>query len=319
MKGEEMVSVKHIPVALNRCIELLAPAIEKSSNPVIVDATLGLGGHSFELLTKFPSLKIIAIDRDLSAIKFAKERLANFTNRITFNHAIYSEFARVLSDNNVSEIDGALFDLGVSSMQLDESDRGFSYSRLAPLDMRMDQSQGLTAQEVIDTYDKSDLVRILRVYGEEKFAGKIADNLIKHRGQIKTTQDLSELVKSSIPAPARRTGGNPAKRTFQALRIEVNGELKAIEIAIPAALNALRVGGRVVALSYQSLEDKIVKSAFASVTKSITPLGLPIELPNSKAKFKLLSKGSEVASEEEVAINPRAQSLRLRAIERVAA
>ena len=314
-----MASVKHIPVALNRCIELLAPAIEKSSNPVVVDATLGLGGHSFELLTKFPSLKIIAIDRDLSAIKFAKERLANFTNRITFNHAIYSEFARVLSDNNVSEINGALFDLGVSSMQLDESDRGFSYSRLAPLDMRMDQSQGLTAQEVIDTYDKSDLVRILRVYGEEKFAGKIADNLIKNRGQIKTTQDLSELVKSSIPAPARRTGGNPAKRTFQALRIEVNGELKAIEIAIPAALNALRVGGRVVALSYQSLEDKIVKSAFASVTKSITPIGLPIELPNSKAKFKLLTKGSEVASEEEVAINPRAQSLRLRAIERVAA
>ena len=314
-----MVNTKHVPVALDRCIELLAPAIENSTNPVIVDATLGLGGHSFELLSRFPNLKIIAIDRDQSAIAHAKERLAKFDGRITFNHAVFSEFAQVLSNNGVSEIDGALFDFGVSSMQLDESDRGFSYSKSAPLDMRMDQSQGITAQQIIDTYEKPQLVRILREYGEEKFAPKIAENLIKNRGQITNTEALAELVKASIPAPARRTGGNPAKRTFQALRIEVNGELKALEIAIPAAIEALRVGGRIVALSYQSLEDKIVKQIFSELTKSKTPLGLPIELPNSKAKFKLLTKGSEVASESEIEINSRAQSLRLRAIERVAA
>ena len=314
-----MVNTKHIPVALERCIELLSPAIENSTSPVIVDATLGLGGHSFELLSKFPNLKIVAIDRDKSAIEHAQLRLAEFADRITFNHAIYSEFESVLERNGISEIDGALFDLGVSSMQLDETDRGFSYSRPAPLDMRMDQSQSLTAQVIVDTYERAQLLRILREYGEEKFAGKIADNLIKNRGKINNTEALAELVKSSIPAPARRTGGNPAKRTFQALRIEVNGELRAIEIAIPAALKALKVGGRVVALSYQSLEDKIVKQAFAEVTKSNTPLGLPIELPNSKAKYRLLTKGSEEARAAEILINPRAQSLRLRAIERLAA
>lgn len=314
-----MINGKHIPVALERCIELLTPAIEKNSNPIIVDATLGLGGHSFELLSRFGNLRIIAIDRDLTAISIAKDRLAKFDSRITFNHAVFSEFSAVLSKNNITEIDGALFDFGVSSMQLDESDRGFSYSKLAPLDMRMDQTQGFTAQYVIDNYEKSQLIHILREYGEEKFASRIANNLINHRGQIKNTQDLAELVKSSIPAPARRTGGNPAKRTFQALRIEVNGELKALEIAIPAALKALRVGGRVVALSYQSLEDKIVKEIFGEVTKSKTPLALPMELPNSTAKFKLLTKGSEGASESEVSQNNRAQSLRLRAIERVAA
>ena len=314
-----MADTKHVPVALERTIELLAPAIKSSENPIIVDATLGLGGHSFELLSRFSNLKIIGIDRDESAISFAKNRLAKFGNRITFNQAIYSEFTSVLAENGVVNIDGALFDLGVSSMQLDETDRGFSYSQEAPLDMRMDQSKGITAQEVIDTYDKSELIRILRVYGEEKFASRIADNLIKNRGSVKNTTDLVEIVKASIPAPARRTGGNPAKRTFQALRIEVNGELRAIEIAIPAALNALKVGGRLVTLAYQSLEDKLVKAAFLNVTKSKTPLGLPIELPNSKAKFQLLTSASEMASEKEISQNPRAQSLRLRAIERVAA
>jgi 16S rRNA (cytosine1402-N4)-methyltransferase len=304
-----VVNTKHIPVALERTIELLAPAINNSENPIVVDATLGLGGHSYELLSRFPNLKIIGIDRDLSAITQAKTRLAEFNGRIT----------SVLENNGVAKIDGALFDLGVSSMQLDESDRGFSYAKVAPLDMRMDQSQGITAQEIIDTYEKPALVHILRAYGEEKFASKIAENLIKNRGHIKNTNDLADIVKSSIPAPARRTGGNPAKRTFQALRIEVNGELKAIEIAIPAALDALKVGGRLVSLAYQSLEDKIVKSAFAAVTKSKTPLGLPIDLPNSKAKFQLLTRASEMASATEIAENSRAQSLRLRAIERVAA
>jgi 16S rRNA (cytosine1402-N4)-methyltransferase len=312
-------NVKHIPVALDRCIELLAPGILNKTSPVIVDATLGLGGHSFELLTRFPNLKIIGIDRDQSALEIAKDRLKDFAGRITFNHAIYSELESVLANNNISKIDGALFDLGVSSMQLDEVERGFSYAQAAPLDMRMDQSKGLTAQEVIDTYEWPALVHVLREYGDEKFAGKIADNLIKNRGKIKNSLDLVELIKASIPAPARRTGGNPAKRTFQALRIEVNGELKAIEIAIPAAIAALNIGARLVVMSYQSLEDKIVKKVFADLVKSNTPLGLPIELPNSKAKFQLITKGSEGATEAEIAVNPRAQSVRLRAIERLAA
>jgi 16S rRNA (cytosine1402-N4)-methyltransferase len=318
-KGEEMQDVKHIPVALDRCIELLTPSISNSQNPVIVDATLGLGGHSYELLTKFPNLRIIAIDRDPGAIEIAKNRLAKFSDRITFNHAIYSEIEEVLVKNNIEKIDGALFDLGVSSMQLDLAERGFSYSKSAKLDMRMDQSRGITAQDVIDSYEKPALVKVLREYGEEKFATRIAENIIKNRGHINDTETLVELIKSSIPAPARRTGGNPAKRTFQALRIEVNGELKAIEIAIPAALNALKVNGRVVVLSYQSLEDKIVKRIFADFSKSKSPLGLPIELPNSKSSFQLITRGSEGPSMSEIEVNPRAQSLRLRAIERVAA
>lgn len=314
-----MVEVKHLPVALERCIELLTPSITNSKNPVIVDATLGLGGHSFELLSRFPQLKIIAIDRDNTALNFAKSRMEKFSDRITFNQAIFSAFSEILKANHLEKIDGAIFDLGVSSMQLDNSDRGFSYSKEAPLDMRMDQTKGITAQEVINTYEKSDLIQILREYGEERFANKIAENLIKNRGLINNSSQLVELVKNSIPAPARRIGGNPAKRTFQALRIEVNGELKAIEIAIPAALAALKVGGRLVVLSYQSLEDKIVKKYFNEATKTSTPRGLPVELPNSGAKFKFITRGSEAASKDEILKNPRSQSLRLRAIEKLAA
>ena len=314
-----MKEALHVPVALDRCIEILTPAINASNQPVIVDATLGLGGHSFELLKRFPNLKIIAIDRDSKAIDIARGKLKEFENRVSFNQAIYSDFSEVLRRNRVEKIDGALFDLGVSSMQLDFDERGFSYSRRAPLDMRMDQGQTLTAQLILDTYEKPDLIRILKEYGEEKFANKIATKIVSNRGKITDTLVLAELVKESIPAPARRTGGNPAKRTFQALRIEVNGELRAIEIAIPSALQALRIGGRLVVMSYQSLEDKIVKRCFEEVAKSGTPLRLPIELPGSKAKFKMLSRGSEGAGESEIEANPRAQSMRLRAIERLAA
>ena len=318
-KGEEMTAATHIPVALERCIEILSPAINTSAKPVIVDATLGLGGHSYELLNRFPNLQIIAIDRDQEALKVAKNKLKNFGSRISFNHAIYSEISEILQKNKVDKIDGALFDLGVSSMQLDQDERGFSYSRKAPLDMRMDQSQKLTAQYIIENYEKGALIRVLKEYGEEKFANKIAGKIIENRGKIFSTLDLAQLVKAAIPAPARRTGGNPAKRTFQALRIEVNGELRAIEVAVPAALEALNVGGRLVVMSYQSLEDKIIKRTFETATKSATPLGLPIELPGSKAKFKLLTRGSEASTATEIETNSRAQSMRLRAIERLVA
>jgi 16S rRNA (cytosine1402-N4)-methyltransferase len=287
----------------------------------VVDATLGMGGHSFALLRKFPNLKIIGFDRDLSAIAIARKTLEENIDRVVFVHAVYDQISATLRDLDIPSVTGILFDLGVSSLQLDLAERGFAYSQDAPLDMRMDQSSGVTAHDVLQSYDKFELVRILRNYGEEKFAKNIAENIVKARSQnsLNTTKELAELVKASIPAPARRTGGNPAKRTFQALRIEVNQELEVLQRAIPAALNELSVNGRLVVMAYQSLEDKIVKRAFTEVTKSGTPRGLPIELPGMEARYKLVFNGSEGATAEEVEENPRAQSLRLRAVQRVAA
>ena len=311
----------HKSVMLDRCITLLTPAIERNSNPIVIDATLGLGGHSKAILEKFPQVKIVGLDRDQSAMKIAKENLQEFAERITIIHAVYDELPSVLDSLGFKKVDGILFDLGVSSLQLDEAERGFSYSQLAPLDMRMDQSDPLSAAVVLNTYTKGELVRVLRNYGEEKFASRIADNIIKARasGLLNNTKDLAELVKSSIPAATRRTGGNPAKRTFQALRIEVNNELKVLETAIPAALDRLSVGGRMVVMSFQSLEDRIVKRFFADASESKSPRGLPVEMAEFAAKYNLVFRGSESASDEEIESNPRAQSVKLRAIERIAA
>ena len=308
----------HQPVALERCIALLTPSIERNHNPIVVDATLGLGGHSGELLSRFPNLRIVALDRDQEAIKIALSELQNFKDRLTVIHAVYDQMPDVLDSLGITDVDGILFDLGVSSMQLDTEDRGFSYARTAPLDMRMDKSAKLTAREVLYSYAPEDLTRILREYGEERFAKRIVTNIVRAResGRLQTTSDLAEIVKESIPAPARRVGGNPAKRTFQAIRIEVNQELAILERAIPRALNRLTIGGRMVVLSFQSLEDKIVKRCFADVTESRTPRGLPIEIDSPR--FQLVVRGSESASDEEIKENSRAQSVRLRAIERVA-
>jgi len=310
----------HISVALDKCIDLLTPAIDNSTSPVFVDATLGLGGHSFEMLNRFPNLTLIGIDRDTQAIAKASARLSQFGNRVHIAHSVFDRFNEVVKSFGFEKIDAALFDLGVSSMQLDQAERGFSYSQDAPLDMRMDQSQGITAEEIVNTWSHGDLARILRVYGEEKFAPRIADFIIREReiSPITSTATLAALVKSAIPAAARRTGGNPSKRTFQALRIAVNNELEVIESALPQALDLLNVGGRLVVLSFQSLEDRIVKEAFAQVTQSTSPRDLPIELPGHQAKFKLIAKG-ESASDTEIALNNRAQSVRIRAVERVAA
>ncbi|MEY4444810.1 MAG: hypothetical protein RL301_889 [Actinomycetota bacterium] len=308
----------HVSVALDRSIELLAPAILKSENPILVDATLGLGGHSFALLERFPNLKIIGIDRDKSAIAEAKTRLANFGDRIQIAHSVFDKITEVVNGFGYQKIDGALFDLGVSSMQLDQPNRGFSYSQEAHLDMRMDQSQGITADEIVNTWDKNELVRILRNFGEEKFAPRIVDSIIAAR-PIKSTSQLAEIIKIAIPAATRRTGGNPAKRTFQALRIAVNDELGAISRAIPQALELLNVGGRLVVLSFQSLEDRIVKEAFGSVTTSTLPRDLPISVPGHELKYSLVIRGSEGASDVEISENSRAQSVRIRAIEKVAA
>ncbi len=305
----------------DRCVDLLAPSIEMHSQPVVVDATLGLGGHTEALLSRFPQLTVIGIDRDTRALEKAKKRLAVFGDRVKTSHAIFDEMSKVVAAHGFTQVSGVLFDLGVSSMQLDEQDRGFSYSHDAPLDMRMDATQGITAFEIVNHYEPGALVKILRTFGEEKFATRIVENIVKARSQapLNSTMELATLVKESIPAATRRTGGNPAKRTFQALRIAVNDELGAITRALPQALDLVDVGGRVVVMSFQSLEDKIVKEIFVEASTSKSPRNLPMDLPEYAAKFSLVIRASEKASEREQDENPRSTSVRLRAIERVAA
>jgi 16S rRNA (cytosine1402-N4)-methyltransferase len=313
--------MEHISVMRDRCVDLLAPSILSTQNPVVVDATLGFGGHSEALLERFENLTVIGIDRDTEALAKAGARLAPFGDRFKSSHAIFDEISQVIESHGFSQINGALFDLGVSSMQLDQGNRGFSYSHDAPLDMRMDQSRGITAYDIVNSYEPGEIVRILRVYGEEKFATRIVENIVKARSlaPMNSTVELATLVKESIPAATRRTGGNPAKRTFQALRIAVNDELGAVERALPQALNRVIVGGRVVVMSFQSLEDRIVKEVFAEASTSKSPRELPVELPEFAAKFKLVFNSSEKPSDAEVQSNSRAASVRLRAIERVAA
>ncbi|MGQ7351420.1 16S rRNA (cytosine(1402)-N(4))-methyltransferase RsmH [Quadrisphaera oryzae] len=313
---------RHVPVLLDRCVDLLAPALQPRPDgtaPVVVDTTLGMGGHSEALLERLPAARLVAIDRDPQALAIAGARLERFGERATLVRAVYDELPDVLADLRVREVHGVLMDLGVSSLQLDEVDRGFSYARDAPLDMRMDPTSGLTAADVLNTYDARDLSRVLHVYGEEKFARRIADNVVRERARepFSGTLRLVDLVRDSIPAPARRTGGNPAKRTFQALRIEVNRELDALRGAVPAALDALAVGGRLVVMSYQSLEDRIVKQTLAVATTSTAPPGLPFEPPEHAPRFQLLTRGAERADEAELAANPRSAPVRLRAAERV--
>ncbi|GAB3768313.1 16S rRNA (cytosine(1402)-N(4))-methyltransferase RsmH [Nocardioides ginsengisegetis] len=285
----------------------------------MIDATLGLGGHSEAVLTRIPGSRVIGVDRDPAALALAGERLAPFGDRFTPVHAVYDEIPNVLADLNRSSVDAVLFDLGVSSMQLDLRERGFAYAEDAPLDMRMDSTVGQTAADVLNTYAVGDLTRILRDYGEEKFAAKIARAIVREREAEPWSRSgrLVELLYAEIPAPARRTGGHPAKRTFQALRMEVNDELAVLRRAMPAAIEAIAVGGRVVVESYHSLEDRLVKQAFTAATKSDVPLDLPFVPEGSEPALRLVTRGSEKADAGEIEENPRAASVRLRAIERV--
>ncbi len=317
-----MTTPSHVPVALERVLELLTPAVEAAGDrAVVVDTTLGLGGHSRAFLETFERARVIGIDRDPNALRIARERLAEFGDRFTAVEAVYDDIAQVVAEAGAPTVSAVLFDLGVSSMQLDQAERGFAYSQDAPLDMRMDASGPLTAADVLNEYDARDLARVLRVYGEEKFAKRIADNVVRAREAepFTTSARLVDLVRESIPQAARRTGGNPAKRTFQALRIEVNDELRVYERALPAALDVLDVGGRVVVLSYHSLEDRITKRGLSAVTTSTAPRDLPIVPEDQRPRFKLLTRGAEVASPAEIEANPRAASVRVRAVERVAA
>ncbi|WP_214368505.1 16S rRNA (cytosine(1402)-N(4))-methyltransferase RsmH [Pseudonocardia sp. H11422] len=309
---------RHVPVLLPRVTELLDPAL--SAGPaVFVDATLGLGGHSAALLAAYPQLTLVGLDRDPQALELAGRRLVAYADRVHLVHAVYDRIADVLDDLDLPRVDGVLFDLGVSSLQLDAESRGFSYARDADLDMRMDPSTGPTAAEVLNSYPVPELARILREYGEERFAGRIAAAVARRRAQRPLTRsaELVELLYEAVPAASRRTGGHPAKRTFQALRIEVNRELDALRTALPAALDALSVGGRLVVMAYHSLEDRIVKRELAARSSSRTPVDLPVELPGHGPELRLITRGAEVASPDEITENPRAASVRLRAAERI--
>jgi 16S rRNA (cytosine1402-N4)-methyltransferase len=307
-------------VLVDRCLELLAPALsDEGPAKVHVDATLGLGGHAEAVLEAHPRVRLVGLDRDPIALTRSEQRLRPYRNRIRLEHAVYDELPEVMTRLELDTVDTILFDLGVSSMQLDEPGRGFAYAQDAPLDMRMDPGTALTAEQVVNTYEGRDLTRVLRVYGEERFAPRIAGAIVRERAKAPITSSLylANLVRDAIPAAARRTGGHPAKRTFQALRIEVNGELAALERAMPAALDALAIGGRIVVMAYQSLEDRIVKRALAARAHSSAPVDLPVEPPGTGPSLRLLTRGGERAGEAEVAANPRAGSVRLRAAERI--
>jgi 16S rRNA (cytosine1402-N4)-methyltransferase len=309
----------HRPVLLDRVIELLAPALQRPGS-VLVDATVGLGGHTEAVLAAFPDARVIGVDRDSAALSLARERLRSVGERFVGVHAVYDALPSVLAELGVAEADGILFDLGVSSMQLDMVDRGFAYRVDSPLDMRMDTNATVTAADVLNSYSAEELTRVLREYGEERFARRIAAAVVHARSHqpFVTSGRLVELLYDVIPAPARRTGGHPAKRTFQALRIEVNDELAVLRRAVPAAISLIAVGGRVVVESYHSLEDRLVKRSFATVTDSAVPEDLPFVPAGMEPRYRSITRGAEVAADPEVAANPRAASVRLRAIERMA-
>ncbi|MCT1604936.1 16S rRNA (cytosine(1402)-N(4))-methyltransferase RsmH [Dermacoccus nishinomiyaensis] len=308
---------RHVPVMLTEILDALAPSLARSG-ALYVDATLGMGGHTEAVLERFGKARAIGIDRDTEALRLAGERLARFGDRFEGVHAVNTEVADVLP----RPADAMLFDLGVSSLQLDELDRGFSYRADAPLDMRMDQtSDGPTAADVLNTASQDELERILKTYGEERFARKIAHAVVKEREKQPWTTSgrLVEMLRSVIPLASQRQSGHPAKRTFQALRIEVNDELRGWEQAVRSALDSLAVGGRLAVLSFHSLEDRITKRAFATASASTAPPGLPVELPEHRPEFALVTRGAAVPSEDELARNPRSASVRLRVIERTRA
>ncbi|AAT89340.1 ribosomal RNA small subunit methyltransferase H [Leifsonia xyli subsp. xyli] len=309
----------HLPVLLERCIELLAPALQEPG-AVIVDATLGMGGHSAGILARFPQATLVGLDRDPDALAIAGERLARFGDRVHLVHTVYDGIREALDGLGIAEVQGVLFDLGVSSLQLDRVERGFSYSKDAPLDMRMDGTSDLTAERVLAEYPEADLRRIFRDYGEEKLAARYAQRIVaaRQQGPITRSGELVHLLQRATPAAIARQG-HPAKRVFQALRIEVNQELAVLERALPAAVDALAVGGRLVVESYQSLEDRIVKRELQTRSRSSAPAGLPVELPEHRPELRLLIRGAELADDDEKAANPRAAPVRLRAAERTRA
>ena len=315
----EAIKELHVPVMLEPCLELLAP-IAELPGAIIIDATLGMGGHAEALLERFPECQLIGIDRDPQALEVARKRLARFGGRAVLVAAVYDELPNVLDRLGIDAVQGILFDLGVSSLQLDRPERGFAYAQDAPLDMRMDQTVGTTAADILATYSEGELRRIFEQYGEEKLAGRYARAILKAREHepITHSSQLVQILSDATPA-ALRDQRHPAKRVFQALRIEVNEELAVLARAIPNAIDRLAVRGRIVFLSYQSLEDRMVKRVFTKLSSSSAPAGLPVELPEHRPQLRLLTRGAVLASDQEKARNPRSIPVRMRAAERLRA
>lgn len=308
----------HDPVMRDRIVDLLRPALSRPG-AIYVDGTLGLAGHAIAVLEACPEARLIGIDRDPDAHQVAEQRLGPLMERATLVHAVYDELPEVLDDLGVEKVDAILLDLGLSSLQIDRTDRGFAYRVDSPLDMRMNPTVGQTAADVLNSYSARDLANLLKWYGEERFADRIARAVVAERENqpFDRSGRLVEVISGAIPAAARHTGGHPAKRTFQALRIEVNRELVALEGVLPAAVGALSLGGRMAVLSYHSLEDRLVKRTFAAGAADRAPRDLPVVPENLKAELRLLTRGAERPDENETAANPRAASARLRVAERI--
>lgn len=307
---------KHVSVLLNECLE----GLDIKQNGIYVDGTLGGAGHSSQILKRLSNEgMLIGIDQDKDALKAAKERLKDYTN-VKFVHSNFYNIDSILEELNVSKVDGILMDLGVSSYQLDEAERGFSYMKDAPLDMRMNKDNSFSAYNVVNEYTEEELFRIIRDYGEEKFAKRIANFIVNRRSEkaIETTLELVDIIKAAIPAKARREGPHPAKRTFQAIRIEVNSELSILNRAIEDGVARLNKGGRMAIITFHSLEDRIVKLKFRELSNPCTcPSEFPICVCGKKPLVKVISRKAIEPSKEEVEENPRSRSAKLRVVERI--
>lgn len=307
---------KHISVLLNECIENL----NIKPDGIYVDGTLGLGGHSEQILKRLDTGRLIGIDRDESAIRRTGERLAQYADKMTLVHGNFCDVSQILDEFGIEAVDGMLFDLGVSSPQLDEAERGFSYMNDAPLDMRMDNTSALTASNVVNDWNEVELVRILRDFGEERYARRIASRIVERREQkkIETTLELVDIIRSAMPAAALREKQHPAKRSFQAIRIAVNDELGAVDRMMKTAPDSLKIGGRLCVISFHSLEDRIVKTGIAARENGCTcPREAPICVCGFKQTLKSVHRKPIVPDEDELKFNPRARSAKLRVAERV--
>ena len=309
-------SAHHDPVFLDRICELLAPAL--ADGGVMIDATVGLAGHTTAVLERFPGARVVGIDRDPEALRLARQRTSAHPGRFVGHAAVFDDIEGALAAVEADTADAVLFDLGVSSLQLDSDRRGFAYSRDTVLDMRMDATAGVTAADVVNEYSTEELTRVFREYGEERFAHRIARAVVAARGRspLRTTTQLAELCDNAVPLAGRRKG-HPAKRVFQALRIEVNDELGALRVGLDRAVRATKVDGRVAVLSYHSLEDRIVKRAFAAGIQPPVPPGLPIIPDTARPFLRPLTRGAEKPTAAEIAANPRAASARLRAVHKI--
>ncbi len=305
----------HKPVLLEECLQALAIR----PDGCYLDGTLGRAGHSLEILCRLTTGRLVGIDRDLAAIEAAGERLADFQDRVTLVHGNFRDLGRILRETGTGPLDGMLFDLGVSSPQLDEARRGFSYMQDAPLDMRMDESEALSAADIVNTWSQEELRRVLYEYGEERYAPRIAQAIVRWRGDrpIETTGELVEVIRSAMPAAALREKQHPAKRSFQALRIAVNGELEALPPMLAAAADGLKPGARLAVITFHSLEDRIVKQTLRELATGCTcPPQFPVCVCGKKPRLKLITRKPVTPGPEELAENPRARSAKLRVAER---